>query len=141
MVKFNPDGSIKIPERFLKQKQEQKHRMEVGKCITISKQVVSEKSPKKCLLRIELSKAFTDFQFIGNTFNYFKDSAEVPATLKKINDREYEVEIGTCFKRCTDCCSLVNRFKDFLYGNLIEKKGSCTFESRTETFCYEDYFE
>lgn len=115
--------------------------MEVGNCITIHKQVVSDKPPKQCLLKIELSKAFTDSRFVSNIYNYFSASAEVPSRLKKINDQEYEVEIGTCFKRCTDCCSLVNRFRDFLHGNVIEKKGSCTFESRTDRFCYEDFFE
>lgn len=77
-------------------------------------------------------------------------SIKLPATLAKKNEddkqrmidtKNFEVEIGTDFRRCTDCTSLLNKYREFLDQNLIEKKGNCTFEGRRSTFCEEDCFE
>ena len=65
----------------------------------------------------------------------------VPCKLNIVNEKEFEVEIGTDLRRCTDCCSLVGRYREFLDGNLIEEKGTCTFEGRSRNFSYEDYFD
>ena len=58
---------------------------------------------------------------------------------KEIKDKEFRIEIGTDFKRCTDCTSLVNRYREFMDGNIIEDKGECTFEVRRFTF-QEEYY-
>ena len=140
MMEFNPDGSIKLPDRLLKQKKDNEFKMKNGLCATIKKEVISAKSPKKCALNIIISEKFTNDDFVMRIYSQFMGSSEVPSKLSRIGKREFEVSIGTCFSRCRDCTNLVNRFREFLEGNLIEIKGSCTFESN-RPFCYEDHFD
>ncbi len=141
MVEFNPDGSLKLPGKMAVQEDENKKRMQFQKCITIKREVVNFTAPKKCVLRIILSDAFPNNRFVDTIYGYFKQRASVPNKINKISDKEFEVEIGTDFRRCTDCNSLINEYREFLYGNIIEKKGSCTFEGHMRNFSYEDYFD
>jgi len=141
MYEFNPDGSIKLPGNVTKIKEENDLKLKTQRCIKIEREVVSFTSPKKCALNITISNRITDTRFIENIYNYFKEKAAVPSNIKKINDKEFVVEIGTDFRRCTDCNSLINSYREFLDGNIIDEKGSCTFEGRKKDFCYEDYFE
>jgi len=141
IIEFNQDGSIKLPEHLAKKKQEEQHRLKKGKCILIKKELVNGRSPKKCSLHIRLSEAFSDNSFVERIYRYFSENSEVPSKLIKLNDKEFDVEIGTCFSRCSNCNSLVSRFREHLDGNVIEDKGSCSFEGRKQSFCYEDHFE
>ncbi len=141
MIGFNPDGSIKLPERLAKKKQEDSVKLTSQRCIKVKKEMVSFTAPKKCILYITLSDFIKDNRFIENIYGFFKQNAAVPTKITKIDEKNFEIEVGTDFRRCTDCNSLVNRYKEFLDGNLIEDKGSCTFEGRKQNFCYEDYFE
>jgi hypothetical protein len=62
--------------------------------------------------------------------------------LIKINEKEFDIEIGTHFKRCSDCTTLVNRYREFMEDSLIIEKGNCTYEPfSSRNFSYEDYFE
>lgn len=140
MIEFNPDGSIKLPDRLMKQKKDNEFKMKNGLCATIKKEVISAESPKKCSLNISLSEKFTNDDFVMRIYSQFMGSSEVPSKFTKIGEREFEVSIGTCFSRCRDCTNLVSRFREFLEGNLIEVKGSCSFESNM-SFCYEDHFD
>ncbi|MBW2976663.1 hypothetical protein KY347_04415 [Candidatus Woesearchaeota archaeon] len=137
---FNPDGSIRLPERILKQQKESEFRMREGLCAAVEKEVVSDKSPKKCILHITLSEKIKDTSFVEGIYSRFMGSSDVPSRLSRKSNNEFEVEIGTCFSRCKDCASLLNRFREFLDGNVILKKGSCSYEERNQPFCYEDYF-
>ena len=140
LIEFNHDGSIKIPEQLARKKQEEKYRLQKGRCILIKRELVNDITPKKCSLHIRLSDIFSDNGFVETIYRYFNENSEVPSKLIKLNDKEFNVEIGTCFSRCRDCNSLVSRFKEHLDGNVIEDKGSCSFEGRKQSFCYEDYF-
>lgn len=143
MAEFNPDGSIKLPGFAEKSIKDKENRFSTQRCIKIRKEIVSDRSPKKCVLKILLSDNFKDNSFVQKTYSYFREKAEVPTKLSKINEKEFEVEVGTCFRRCSDCNSLISRFKEFLDGNVIEDKGSCSYEGRSSSnnFCYEDYFD
>ncbi|MAH33536.1 hypothetical protein CL615_04030 [archaeon] len=141
MVEFNSDGSIKLPNVLVQQKKDNEYKMKNGHCITIKKEMVSNQSPKKCMLHIELSERFTDDSFVANIYGQFMANSEVPSKLTKKNEREFEVEIGTCFRRCQDCNNLVRMYREFLDGNIIELKGSCTYEGFNRTFTYEDHFD
>ena len=88
---------------------------------------------------MKLSDVIQDTSFVDRIFSFFREKAEVPAKLTKINEKEFKFEIGTCFSRCRDCNSLISRFREHLDGNIIEDQGTCTFKKRE--FCYEDYFE
>ena len=139
MFEFNPDGSIKLPDSLAKTRQENEQKMKIQHCIELKRELVSSVSPKKCVLHIKISEAFNDNSFVENIHRYFREQASVPSKINKINYREFEIEIGTDFKRCSDCNSLVGRYREFLDGNFIEHKGSCSYESRG--FSYEDHFE
>ena len=143
MVEFNGDGSIKLPERIKQNKEDKENRLKTSNCILIKKNIASFKSPKKCNLDIKLSKRITDNRFIDTIYKYFRENSQVPSKIIKINEKEFRVEIGTHFRRCSDCTNLIKRFKEFLYDNLIEENGNCTYESNmgSKNFCYEDYFE
>ena len=143
MVEFNPDGSLKLPSSLIRSKQEKEERMKKGNCIVIKKELLSFASPKKCILHIVLSEAIKDNRFIENIYRYFCENSTVLTKLIKKNEKEFDIEIGTDFKRCSDCTQIITRFKEFLNNNIIEEKGSCTYEaySRNTNFCYEDYFE
>lgn len=142
MVEFNSDGSLKLNGRIAAKKEENEKKMHSQKCVRIKREIISFTAPKKCVLRIVLSDAFNNnYRFIDTIYGYFKNRSQTPSNLIKINDKEFEVEIGTNFKRCTDCNSLINEFREFLHGNIIEEKGSCTFEGRIKNFSYEDYFD
>lgn len=140
MLQFNADGSLKLSQGTIQKKQETADRMKRGRCILVHKEMVNFSAPKKCILRVKLSDNITDNSFMEKLHSYFKAQADVPTKITKLNDKEFDIEIGTNFRRCTDCMNLVNRYRDFLDGNLIEEKGNCTFEGR-KNFSYEDYFE
>ncbi len=141
MAEFNPDGSLKLPESIIRNKDRKKIKLQRERCILIKKEIVSDRTPKKCNLHIKLSEKFTDNSFIKNIHHYFSNNSEVPSKLIKLNDKEFDVAIGTCFSRCKDCTSLINRYREHLDGNVIEEKGSCSFEGIKRSFSYEDYFE
>ena len=141
MIEFNSDGSIKLPERFAKIKKENKEKMQNQRCIKVRKEILSFSSPKKCELKIVLSDFISDNRFVENIYNFFRENCSVPMKFSKINEKEFSIEIGTDFRRCSDCSSLITRYKEFLDGNLIEEKGSCTYERPMNNFAYEDYFD
>jgi hypothetical protein len=140
MANFNPDSSLRLPPRLAERNMQNSSRMQSQRCIRIRRSIVSSTAPKKCALHITLSDAFRDNMFISNIYKGFRERSTVPSNLKKINEKEFEVEIGTDFRRCTDCCALVGLYREFLDGNIIEEKGGCTFLDRKEMH-YEDYFE
>jgi hypothetical protein len=140
MLQFNPDGSLKLSQGTVQKKQETEDRMKRGRCILVHKEMVSFSAPKKCILRIKLSDNINDNLFMDRIHHFFKSQVDTPSKIIKLNEKEFDIEIGTDFRRCTDCMNLINRYREFLDGNLIEEKGNCTFEGR-KNFAYEDYFE
>ncbi len=142
MMQFNEDGSLKLSSSTIKKKQDNIDRMQKYRCIRVHKEMVNFSAPKKCLLHIRLSDVMTDSKFIETIHGYFKSSCDVPTKLIKINDKEFDIEIGTHFKRCSDCTTLVNRYREFMDDSLILEKGNCTYEPfSSRNFAYEDYFE
>lgn len=137
MYEFNPDGSIKIPGIIAENQLRKEEKLKKERCILVKKELVNF-TPKKCLLHIKLSEAFPDSNFVSTIFHSFQERADVVAKMIKLNEKEFDIEIGSDFHRCKDCCNLVGRFREFLDGNIIEDKGSCTLKERS--FAYEDYF-
>src|SRR3989338_11571209 len=120
MVEFNPDGSIKLAEQFARNKEENKEKLKLRRCIKIKREIVSFSAPKKCVLHITLSEVILDNRFIETIYIYFKNRASVPNNIKKINEKQFDIEIGTDFRRCTDCNSLINEYREFLDGGVID---------------------
>lgn len=140
MVEWNDDGSIKLPAFMVRKKKEKEVRLKKGRCVLVKKELTSTK-PKKCTLHLTLSEAILDNSFLHKVYSVFNENSEVPSKIIKLNEKEFDIEIGTHFRRCSDCCKMINRLRDALYDNVIEEDGSCTYEKRTQNFCYEDYFD
>lgn len=141
MMEFNPDGSLKLPGNLLRRKEEDKQRMISQRCIKIRRDVVSTFAPKNCVLHITLSDAIFDSKFIYTLYAYFNQSAQTPNVLRKVDEKNFDVEIGSDFRRCSDCVSLINKYREFLNQNIIEEKGACSYEGRQTNFSYEDHFD
>tara|TARA_B100000315_G_C14565371_1_gene582636 strand:- start:75 stop:494 length:420 start_codon:yes stop_codon:yes gene_type:complete len=139
MVEFNPDGSLKLPDNIIKEKQQNKDKLISQRAIKIKRDLVSIESPKKCILHITLSDAIQDNRFIETLYKQSNEKASTPFKLIKIDDKKFEVHIGTDFKRCSDCRSLRCNYREFLDGNIIDEKSACTFEDTN--FAFEDYFD
>ncbi|MEA3430079.1 MAG: hypothetical protein U9R08_02300 [Nanoarchaeota archaeon] len=137
-IQFNPDGSIKLPEQFAKRKQDLTNKMNNARCIVIDREIVSTYSPKQCRLSIKTSKHVNQ-GFIENVYKYF--TAQTPMKLKQISETEFHVEIGTDFRRCSDCTALISRLRNALNGHIIVNQGTCTFKQKQREFCFEDYFD
>lgn len=136
MVQFNPDGSIKLPSHIQQNKDAEQRRWTCTKCIRITKEVLGG-TPKKCNLHIELSPRFDRNDFIQNIIRFA--NFETPIKVIEKNPKEFTVEIGSTFRRCTECTKLVGQYREYSDGNFILKKGACGFEQRS--FAYEDYFD
>jgi len=141
MFQFNPDGSLKLSSGTMQKRQQDENRMKNTRCLRIKKEMVNFTAPKRCLLHITLSEPITDNRFIETTHRYFKEKAETQTKVIKISEKEFDIEIGTTFRRCSECTTLINRFREFMDGAVIEEKGNCTFEGLNRNFCYEDYFD
>jgi hypothetical protein len=136
MIDFNPDGSIKIPGSILMSRERTENRLKKERFVFVRKDVVDFK-PKKCVLHLRVSDAFFDSSFVSSVLNSIR--LTVFTKLIKISEKEFDIEIGTDFKRCSDCTALLNKFRGYLDGNLIEDKGSCSMKERV--FGYDEYFE
>jgi len=138
MVEFNPDGSIKIPDSIAANLEKKELKLKKERCISVKKELVDFR-PKKCVLHLKISEAFADANFVHTLFQSFQRQSETPAKLIKLTESEFDIEIGSDFKRCTDCNSFIRRLREYLDGNLLLDKGSCTLKERN--FSYEDYFD
>lgn len=139
MFEFNPDGSIKLPQKMAQKEADDENRMKNRRAIRLYRDLVSMTAPKKCMLRITLSNMISDERFMETIHTQWNERASVPSNIRKVGEKEFEIEIGTDFRRCSDCTRLIGEYRQFLDGNLIEKKGSCGFKGMD--FSYEDHFE
>ncbi|MFW6311352.1 MAG: hypothetical protein ACOC1K_03860 [Nanoarchaeota archaeon] len=140
MIEFNSDGSLKLPSHLQQKKDRETSLLNNAKCIKVERELVSEYAPKECHLIITPSKNLTDKRFITNIFIDHAKNLEVPLKLSK-HDQGFKVVVCSHFKRCSTCCALIGKYRSFLDGNLIEKKGRCSFENYRKNFTYEDYFD
>ncbi|HZX44276.1 MAG TPA: hypothetical protein VFF28_01195 [Candidatus Nanoarchaeia archaeon] len=135
MIGFNADGSIRLPDHLKKRKEDTENLLKNGRCMHIRKEIVSYQAPKKCLLKLKLSDKITDNRFIDyidkNTLT------ETPVKFLKVSDKEFNIEVGTNFRRCSDCTKIISLLREFIH--VIEDSGSCTYQRKD--FCYEDHFD
>ncbi|MEK6947178.1 MAG: hypothetical protein AABX32_06235 [Nanoarchaeota archaeon] len=142
MIDFNPDGSIKIPVLMQKRMQENRDKFENTSCMLIKKEVVNFTAPKKCMLHMKVSDKVYNSGFVEQAFKQIKEASSVPLKITKLSEKEFDIEVGTHFKRCSDCTNLIRKCRELMCGNLIEEKGNCTYNGfPSNSFCYEDHFE
>lgn len=141
MVGFNPDGSIILPAGMAREKDDQEGRMRHGRCVRVRKEVVNDRPPKKCVLHVKVSEKVPMVDVMMVPYKGFVSATITPTRFNKINDKEAQVEIGSEFRRCSDCEALIKRFGEQLEGNIIVEDGNCASRKREQEFCDEDYFD
>lgn len=139
MLQFNPDGSIKLPEKMANSMSRKQDKMRNERAITLRKEIVCKTSPKKCMLTLMLSDKIEDNRFVETIYNQTSERFETPTKLNKLNKREITIEIGTNFRRCSECTKLINEYREFINGNFFEENWGCEFKPREMS--YEDHFE
>lgn len=139
MFEFNPDGSIKVPEHLRRREVDAKERLRSQRCIIFKKEVLSFEAPKKCCITMTLSDKIQDSIPLERAFKAFSELSQTRMRFYKAGEKEFSIEIGTSFRRCTECNSLIERIGHVADASAIVHKGSCTFHQRE--FCEEDYFE
>ena len=138
MVEFNSDGSIKLPDKLQKIRIEQDDKLKNTRCILIKKDVVRFEAPKKCMLNLQISEKISDVRFIGHIINGLKTETEI----KLITDiDQFGIEIGTSYKRCSDCQRIIGEIREHLSGSIILHNGNCPMENKKPNFSYDDYFD
>ena len=100
MIDFNPDGSIKIPVLMQKRMQENRDKFENTSCMLIKKEVVNFTAPKKCMLHMKVSDKVYNSGFVEQAFKQIKEASSVPLKITKLSEKEFDIEVGTHFKRC-----------------------------------------
>ena len=133
---FNPDGSVKLPVAIQQAPADADRRMATTRCLNVKKEVMTPH--KRCTLHVKLSPLVSG-DVVEKLHSYFKSQSETPTKIQKLNDKEYLIEIGEGFRRCSDCSSFVGRMREFMDGNVILDKGNCTYEPRS--FSYDDHFD
>ncbi len=111
-------------------------------CMKIRKEVISVRPPKSCTLHLTVSDKVSDVRFISTIYEAFARRCEAPTKLNRLSDKEFSVDIGSSFRRCSDCTYLINRFRGFMNANVIEEDGNCDYRRRrSANFQFEDYFD
>jgi hypothetical protein len=126
-MEFNADGSLKLGGSIGKKLEDDREKMSTSRCVKIAKHVTRSTSPKLCTLSITES-ASLESGFVERVFSYFAKRANSTVKLNKIAPKEFQLTIGNEFSRCKDCQMFVSSTRDYLEGNVIEKKGNCTFK-------------
>ncbi len=141
-IEFNPDGSIRLPTQIARAQEDNERRMKIGRCFHVRKEVVSRAAGmKKCVLHVTVSDKMAAEMPVERLYQYFiQSNPETPTKIVKVDSNRYAIEIGSAFRRCTDCTSFVSRLKGFTDGSIIVEKGLCTFEQNNRSFAYEDFF-
>lgn len=132
-MEFNPDGSLKLSGAAAKRQEDTIHRMQSTRCVKISKDMTRTYSPKLCTVSIEVSSQI-DLSFVERTFGFFAKRVDSTVKFSKLSPTEFNVTIGGEFSRCRDCQLLVSMFREYLDGNVIEKKGNCNFKGAGSLF-------
>ena len=126
-MEFNPDGSLKLGGSIAKQAQSDSSKMTSTRCVKITKYATKTTSPKLCTLSI-VASPHVESGFVERTYEFFKKRADATTKLTQLSSSEFELTIGGEFSRCKDCQMFVSSSRDYLDGNMIENKGTCTFK-------------
>ena len=127
-MQFNPDGSLRLPGSAQARQDNEMNKMKTGKSVLVTRTVLSYDAPKKCLIELKLSDAITETKFVEMFYEIYKQEISTPTKLRRLSDKEFELEVGTDFKRCQDCNKFIGHFRETFPGNLIDKKGNCTYK-------------
>ena len=123
-MEFNADGSLKLPGGYEKKVRK----------INIRKDVISEYAPKKCMLAVTGDK-----NRISIVLQMFKCDTPLKKTETE-TENGFDIEVGSDFRRCSDCKNLSYKLSAIVNGDCNIDKGTCTAKGEHQKFCEEDYF-
>ena len=132
-MEFNADGSLKLSGSVNKKFEDDLHKMSNTRCVKITRNITRTFSPKLCTLTIEASP-HVDPNFVEKTFGFFSRRVDSTVKFTKLSSSEFQVTVGGEFSRCRDCMLLSYMFREYLNGNIIEKKGTCSFMGGSNLF-------
>ncbi|HME86894.1 MAG TPA: hypothetical protein VKE88_00595 [Candidatus Nanoarchaeia archaeon] len=119
MVEFNPDGSIKLPSRMLKQAEENNTVFESRPSFRILRNQTSTITPLTCELTIETSKHL-DPSVVERVFNQTKENFRTDAGLSITQfEGKHIVKIVSGFNRCNWCHAFLNNLSDTANARII----------------------
>lgn len=125
-VEFNPDGSIKLPARLVKKKENEDKTFQDEPSIRIIRNQISTVTPLTCELLIQASDKLENFDKIETIFRQatgkFKHMANL--CIRKIDNTHYSVKIISGIYRCSWC----ENFREYLGKEMNAKVinwGSC----------------
>ena len=127
-MEFNPDGSLKLTGSAQAKIQSEKRKMNTEKAVLVKRCVISHTAPKKCSVQLTLSDSIENTSFVEQFFLNYKKEVSTPTTLRVTSNKEFEFEVGSNFKRCHDCNKFIGHFRELYPGNVIDKRGNCTFK-------------
>jgi YbbR domain-containing protein len=127
-MEFNPDGSLKLTGSAQARRKTEKEKMNNEKAVLVKRCVINHTAPKKCSIQIILSDAIENSEFVERYYSKYKENTETPTTLRVTSEKEFELEVGSHLRRCQDCNKFIGHFKETFEGNVIDKKGNCTFK-------------
>jgi len=125
-IDFNPDGSIKLPKRIIKEREDDDKIFRDEPSIRVTRNQISSITPLKCELTIEASNKLINPKRIKLIYNSasgkFKHMSQL--SIQKIHNRKYVVRIISGRFRCSWC----NNFRRYLKKEMnvkIINYGSC----------------
>ena len=126
-IEFNPDGSIKLPDRMINKRKQEDEVFESRPAIRITRDQVSYVTPLKCELSIEASPLLGNPQRIKALFEYAEERFRHEANLSitKEHEKKYVITIISGKFRCTWCQTFRNYLQNSLDCRMIQK-GSCS---------------
>lgn len=118
MFSFNPDGSLKLPDRFQKERDDAAREFAQGRVVKIARRAVSEK-PLIDELDVELSRMIENPAVFESLFKEAVDRIrnEAQITLNRTGERSWTVRIVSGLYRE----SWMNEFRHFLSDALRAK--------------------
>lgn len=119
MISFNPDGSIKLPARMLKQDQENNAIFASKPSFRIIRHQISTITPLTCELSIEASSHLNP-NIIEQSFNEAKGNFKNDSTLTLSKSFDaHVVRIVSGFNRCTWCNNFITHLSDRANARII----------------------
>lgn len=128
-LEFNCDGSLKVPNGFVKKLVDSDEVFKDDKAIRIVKKMVSCVNPLKCELLISCSNKFEEVGVVEKLFRSatgkFRHMAQL--SFNKVNSYEFKVSIVSGQYRCSWCENFINYLGEKTDCKIIDETSCMSF--------------
>lgn len=122
-MKFNEDGSLKLPEGVVKRKDDNEQIFLSEPAIKVVRDMVSMETPLKCVLRLECNDKVPDFERVDELFTAatgkFRHMSDL--RISKVDDKNFDVAIVSGQYRCSWCDDFLNFIKSEMGLKMIDE--------------------